>query len=200
MAFLRDFRIRADYFKVIYGSFVRDKLQILDLLFEKGERWQRTGLLDVSVYRKPTSNWVPLSRCSSHPPQVHESWPKGMLNRFYALSTSKSDAKRLSQSFLAELDQAQAQACNCTYRQRPNTNAQPFTRLVVPFNHWYHEARFPRLFRRIYDKWSHALSIEAGCARVGLAWRLGGSHFVQLLQRASTLPHTGEKWRMYVAT
>ena len=34
----------------------RDSVQILDLWFEKGERWRSTGILDVQVYRKPTSN------------------------------------------------------------------------------------------------------------------------------------------------
>ena len=197
--FLRGFVRAAGYFDVVFDSFARDSLQVLDLLFWKGERWSRTGFLDVRVYQKPTCNWIPLSRLSAHHPNVHNSWPSSMIKRFHALTSSKEEAQRVSSRFLASLEQGLCQApTKCTDRQYATTNAQPYTRMVLPFNVWFHNSPFFRSLRRVYDRWNLRFGQQGRCVRVGLAWRLGGTHLIHLLRRAALKPCISNQWQAFV--
>ena len=48
---------------------------MLDLVLAKGKRHNECGILDVSMYAKPTAQGVPLSHLSCHQPSIHRSWP-----------------------------------------------------------------------------------------------------------------------------
>merc|ERR1712032_720280 len=122
-------------------------------------------------------------------------WKKG----FHALTSSKEEAQRLSFRFLASLEQGLCQApTKCTNRQYATTNAQPYTRMVLPFNVWFHNSPFFRSLRRVYDRWNHRFGQQGRCVRVGLAWRLGGTHLIHLLRRAALKPCLSDQWQAFV--
>ena len=146
--------------------------------------------MDVKAWRKPTSNWIPLSVHSAHHRNVHDSWPKGMVKRFARLSSSKNDADELSSQFLSSLRYHNGTVALRVRRADPNQNPskrpKPFSRLILPHCWWLSNARIDPFLRSISDQ--HASSFERayrGCVQIGTSWCLSAPHLVGLIRKAA---------------
>ena len=73
--FCREFKQRCSYFEVKFESINRNSAVMLDLKLEKGKRFARTGVLDISMHTKDTAQGMPLSFLSAHLPSIHVNWP-----------------------------------------------------------------------------------------------------------------------------
>ena len=66
--------------------------QFLDLHLSKGSGWRSTGVLDVRVFHKDSSQQQVLAVSSMHAPHVHKAWLGGMVTRAFRLCSSKKSA------------------------------------------------------------------------------------------------------------
>ena len=166
---------------------------MLDLTIHKGVRWSATGVLDTTVYIKPTARGMFLSSESNHAPSVH-SWPLERIKHFFKISSSIGSAKLVSRSFLARLlkhdpfhpvrHQAESsvrglvQTVRCVSRKQ-----RPATWLPLAFSPVWAQARFSHTFAAIHSELT--TSQRDNCLEFpsfGIAWALGGTHLYRRVQ------------------
>ncbi len=79
------------------------KVNFLDVEIFKGERFQRSGILDCKTFFKPTNKFQYLHRESAHPPGVFKALIKGELLRYARNTNSESDFKTQVHQFKGRL-------------------------------------------------------------------------------------------------
>ena len=84
----------AQHFKLKRDKACKYSVDMLDCTLSKGGsltggQWASTGLLDISIFVKNTSQMVPLCSSSMHHPSLHMAWPSARLKHFYALCSGR---------------------------------------------------------------------------------------------------------------
>jgi len=184
--FLAELRARAGQtFKIVVESVSEERMALLDLMLIKGREFQRSGRLDIEVYRKATSLARPLGYTSFHPQGVHKSWPLSLLKRSRKLFTCKSTAKVDVDLLLKGWASYGTHCYDAPPVPRPLTPV--VGRLVVPFHSSLANARFSRILKR--HERLIAMKLGLGDGRLQVSWRLGYPRLSTRLQRFSYLEH-----------
>ena len=76
---------------------------MLDLHFFKGQRFFRTGLLDIEMHFKKSAQGVPLSDRSCHPGSIHRLWPLARFSCFNKRCSSNMSAIEAKLIFIEKL-------------------------------------------------------------------------------------------------
>ena len=63
---------------------------MLDLQLFKGKRFANSGLLDIAIHTKASSQGVPLCHTSWHQPSIHSSWPLSRCIHYHRCCTSRN--------------------------------------------------------------------------------------------------------------
>ena len=191
--FLEEFQTRAGDFVLKLESDSSCSVEMLDLTIHKGARWSASGVLDTTVYIKPTARGMFLSSESNHAPSVH-SWPLERIKHFFKISSSVGSAKRVSRSFLARLlkhdpfhpvrhmaessVRGLVQTVRCT-----SSKKRPATWLPLAFSPVWAQAGFSRTLESIHcelttSQQENSLEFPS----FGIAWALGGTHLYRRVQ------------------
>ena len=91
--FCQLFKQRCSYFKVLFESINRNSAVMLDLRLEKGKRFDKTSILDISMHIKGTSQGMPLSFFSEHLPSIHRNWPISRCMHYERCCSDRSSFK-----------------------------------------------------------------------------------------------------------
>lgn len=81
----------------------RQQVCMLDLHVFKGSRFERSGILDIKLYLKPSAQGCPLASDSYHPPNLHFAWPTARFSHFDTVSTSRAYALMAKTAFFEKL-------------------------------------------------------------------------------------------------
>ena len=76
---------------------------MLDLHVFKGSRFDRSSILDIKLYQKPSAQGCPLASDSYHPPYLHFAWPTARSSHFDTACTSRAYALRAKIVFFEKL-------------------------------------------------------------------------------------------------
>ena len=94
---------KSEFFELKLETISSNSAVMLDMEVFKGLRWVKTRKLDVRLFKKPTSQWTPLSFLSAHAPGIHGAWPKAMIKRLRDRHTSKTEAENAVLKFREDL-------------------------------------------------------------------------------------------------
>ena len=187
-AFLNEFQRLAKPFEISIECMSRDSVDMLDVTLYKGARWRATGILDYKPYVKESSQWVPLSPESAHPPHVHTSWPVAQVRRLERRCSNRIQARESVSNFTCKLSACTGQGLFLNDPRPPKQRTQCY-RLVIPFAWEWHLARVPSLVRRLYSQWRARLP---AARETKVSWRLGGTHLVHVLRKLNGHIHSDE--------
>ena len=81
----------------------RSQVNWLDLTLFKGPRFRSTGVLDMKVYRKPTSKRMQLPRISHHPDSTFKAILTGEAKRILRCTNNKADWLEVMNEYAVEL-------------------------------------------------------------------------------------------------
>ena len=84
------FKSYSKYFKLKVKSISNESVVMLDLELSRSKRFRSSGLLDVAIHTKVTSQAVPLCHTSWRQPSIHRSWPVSRCIHYYRCCTSRS--------------------------------------------------------------------------------------------------------------
>ena len=202
-AFLREMRRRAACFEIELGECSCQAVPFLDAYLCKEGMWAATGRLDVKPHFKPTALQVPLSELSSHPPSVHY-WPLADLNRLAKLSCKLEHfyvaRQRFIQRFvefgaspaLVRALRRSAPALRSPFKATQSAASSQDVWMAVPYHPIWARASFqsifdkflshPRWLELLQSAWQSFQPFPKG-TRLRVAWKLGGHHLAQQLQR-----------------
>jgi hypothetical protein len=171
-------------FHLIVESVSATECVYLDLRLKKDEEFFRTGFLNISVHRKPTSLSQPLRPSSFHPRFVHESWPQSMVVRSRRLCTNNSDFIRDSQNLRKAWEQFGIQWCEqrADPTKGPRTTLTPTCRLIVPYHKSWIKARLNRVLRTHQHRVESTLQMNVS---LSVAWSLGYRHLLSCVRRGA---------------
>ena len=159
-------------------------MTFLDVKLSLGDRYKTKGLIDFEAYRKITAIGLPLSPTSYHPRSVHQSWPKSMLARTRALTSSKPRANELCAELAARW---RSHGVVATTQPHPKTiltlSLQPYcfnSRFVMPYNCWWPALKVSRaiqLANRIVSETLPRFPIK-----FSFSWKLSGRHLANVVR------------------
>ena len=197
-ALLSEMNRRAHPFVVEVDEIATYKASFLDVSVFFGGHWRRTGRMDTEPYRKPSSIWTPLSSGSLHHPTLHNEWPKSMIRRYHAHSTSARAAQAFVSRWIHDFQQQQPLHSFFNVpeseRDRSSLRLQDVSSrlssagvsevwLVVPYCPEWGSAGLPKAIR---DAECVTLSqLRELPFRVRIAWGLGGQHLINRLAESS---------------
>lgn len=174
--FFRLMQARSKYFVLKCESVSQSEVVMLDVLLKKS-----AGLLQASPYSKPSSNWLPLSHESMHPPHVHTSWPRAFEARLRSLSSTKETAKSAVHGFRIAL----AKTCNnhtylsglpSTFKHRAPRNPD-ISYLVLPYFYGCNARELREVIGSVTSKLPPGTLPE-----IRIAWCLSGNHAIRHLR------------------
>ena len=173
---------------------------MLDVRIFKGPKWLSTGILDTSIYTKPTSLAVPLSCYSSHPEYVHYTWPLGRLRKFAELSASGEDFEGARNKLLSLLRKsspghpADRVIFESTFmRAKRQLSSKPVEETdkseeswtVLPFNQAHSQCGLSSSLHNLWSIWRDRL-VQCGVSvyrmQPRISWRLGGRNHINHLR------------------
>ena len=109
----------------------------------------RTGHLST----KPTSLCQPLHGSSQHHPNIHISWPAGMIRKFRRLCSSKSLAKKAVDVFVRRMKIAGMTVHDVPHCHRAQVRCARVCRLVMPYTSQTGAAGIPGILSRSFASW-----------------------------------------------
>ena len=181
------YKEKARPFTITCESVSRTTVVTLDVRLTVGQ----SGRMSYELYRKPTSQWSPLSVHSCHPHAIHASWPRGQVMRLRRLCsdtskaaievTSFTNALRAGGAPLSIIEMATARAI-----PRHPISTSRTIRLVLPYREALRRARVPAILLKY-------LQPHTACA---VAWRLLDRHVVDRVRRHAAVYH-GDEWENY---
>jgi len=186
--FFQTMRRKAEFFKLQVESVSKVGVQMLDLHVYKGPRWEKTQILDTSIYFKAGSIATPLCHTSYHPASIHVSWPNERRKHFTRLSTRRVDARKTINEFNEWLRSRCPEHPGLHVAKPPQIarrNAKPRTHIVIPFHKCWESAGLNRLLEQISEEYSDLLqsqNISRNLYSVGVSWSLADNHFFRKLK------------------
>ena len=173
-------------FRIIVESVSEQECTFLDLRVHKGQGFKKTGLLDIEIFKKPTSLARPLRPSSYHMPCVHTSWPRALMYRSQRLCSSPKEAE----ADMARMKLIWDQYGIMVYDALPIPRAPKvvFGRLVLPYHSSLAKVRCGRVLRRH----AQGLALAAGedpKASLQISWKLGYPRLMTKLQRLQAIEH-----------
>eukprot|EP00959_Pyramimonas_sp_CCMP1952_P058791 1227705-Pyramimonas_sp.AAC.1 len=183
--------LRAGPFALELERLSHHEATFLDVHLFKKSRTDNTTSFCHSVHEKVTSQWVPLSELSHHPPSVHRAWPVAMALRYGRLCSSPLLARQQANIFISKLRRSGTSsriidAIRNAIQQRPSQLLRvpredgPQGRvvfLVLPFFHQWANAQLNRELHLLNKKWESSVNFT-----IRLSWRLGDVHLVTKLR------------------
>ena len=135
-SFLEEFRRRSRFFALKVDCVSSSSAEMLDITIFKGPSWRNSGMLDHTLFTKPTSIWLPLSPDSNHPVGVHVSWPRGHLNRIKRLCPDRETANSEVEKFLGKFQEVARRFCELFRMPATSRKSTPpvSNRIVFPFH------------------------------------------------------------------
>ena len=185
---------RLCFFKIKVESVSSASVEFLDIRLIKGEGWKQCGILDFEVYRKTTSQWLPLSQTSMHNPFVHMCWPAALSKRNKMHCSSKRVARHVLCNFYDELciggnEGGASYAQVHTIPKRPQFfGSSDVSRLILPYDFVWEAARIPRVLAGVNSRWG-SMQDHPVCYSVPLRWTLGGQHLVKVIKAFNNVVH-----------
>ena len=146
------------HFKLKLEKACKYSVEMLDCKLSKGGeytggQWWLTGLLDVGIHVKQTSQKVPLCSSSMHHPSLHSAWPEGRLSHYKAICSSKKPYKHACTSFVDSMRYMlpyhpwlQSFEHNIS---RPPKRAAGGTWLIIPYHMCLSACGFQRVIREL---------------------------------------------------
>ena len=183
MEFFDLFRQHSSFFRLEVESVPRTKVQMLDVLLQVQTTSIFAGYpLVASPFKKPTSQWVPLTDKSMHPMHVHQAWPTAYLQRLSTISSTQAIADAASLEFVHSLksrcsDHIYFRHGNREKRDRgppANNHGISDTRFVLPY---FFGCR-PSAFAKLLATTSCMIPTKAA-----VCWKLGGIHNIRAVKR-----------------
>jgi hypothetical protein len=184
--FMKEFRVRSSFFQIKIDSVSSDEVNMLDMRVFFGDRHRCLGFLDYHVVEKPTSIAKSLKPTSQHPWSVHRSWPQGLLNREFALSSSRSTSILRCDLLRARWNAAGVLIPQCRDHTTPRRQLRSRkVRLILDYSlPWRHISGPLHRALQIISRMSWPFELQ-----FGLAWRCGAPHIAKLLKSFNQAYH-----------
>ena len=192
--FLDRFMTMSSPFVIKIEDISSHRTGFLDLVLHKGPRWHMTGLLDYSLYTKPSSLWLPLSSKSGHAPSVHMAWPVGQLVRLKRRFYCPSEASKAINDFKHRYKVANG---HDFFEFNSSSSSSPIRRnnqgsfVVLPCREEWNKAGIPRMLKKTFDEWEPLLRPLGGKTSVApmLSWRNSAQNLIQTVHRYNKAMH-----------
>jgi hypothetical protein len=170
----------------------------LDLDISKTGNFEKTGILDVCVHRKPTSLAQPSRPTSFHPPGVHGSWPLSMVNRSMRLCTRELAAeedismmRRLWQQYgIYVVDNNLADTAAGSIPIKASS-----CRLIVPYHWCWAKAKLKRVLDEHTERVKRTLRLNK---TLDISWKLGYQHLASRVASGSGFYDEAVKYKMFL--
>jgi hypothetical protein len=194
-------RAKSQFFKIEFGDFNPLQVEFLDVKAFKGPGWVQCGHLDITLFHKPTSQYQPLAKSSTHPRHVHLHWPHTLVDRIERLVKSPSlrnhELKLLSCSLgsrlgFAYVDELISRKNVSSLRPR----VQGGSVLVLPFFEQLEYAAIGRILMDVHSR--HLIAVDGALvnpnactlfSHVRLAYKLAYPRLHQRLKKLNGIVH-----------
>ena len=170
----------AGCFKVQFEVASFDSINMLDVEFFRGERWQCTGVLDHKLFRKESSQWTPLLPASFHNPAIHIAWPRAQLQRIRRRHSNEASAARDQMDFCNRYLQHTGSSVDLFPRTPRIKLPVLLPRLVLPFRVEWQAVRFLGLARSCWQELGNEWDSNSQLLQV--SWRLSNRHLLDLIR------------------
>lgn len=182
------FKAKAQPFTIQFEQTSWESVTMMDVTLEKGKGWKKTGILDYTIFKKPSNQWQPLLCSSFHHPGVHVAWPYGQLHRITRRcsdpSIAKSEIRHFCEQYLRHTGR-KIDWNGAATRPRQRDESTQLPRLIVPYRTAWFKTRISHICKRIWQRCKmDKLTGHNGSLQV--SWSLPNRHLVQQIRESNS--------------